>query len=323
MSSPPDEMVLLSCGTDTLLYEVQGAVQNQLAQGPLMLVPGADGAVTARVGDVSWALSKDVPCLRSDNHTYTFALPGQPGAPLSFYCVILQQDLPASEIEQLQSLLTSATAYSGDNPAEGSDSGFHEEGTGVGAQVSEAARRSAVAITGGLSWLSARTSAGLSILSEKSAAGMAEVRARVQAAQAPPAAPATEGGLPPSYAESEEHADGPLLQRSTTSARVEQAKEVAKAGLASAGSFASRVASDVRSASSRLVDVVGEKSAEAKRSESVRKFRESSSEVGAEVWENMQRASEAIAIRMRSGATLAAASLRKVSQPIAEAAPAQ
>ena len=56
-----------------------------------------------------------MPCLRTDDTTYTFAIPApQPDGPVTFYCVILaKEDISQSDIERLQSALASATNFSG------------------------------------------------------------------------------------------------------------------------------------------------------------------------------------------------------------------
>lgn len=43
---------------------------------------------TLQVGDFQWPLEKATPCLRSDDHTYTFAMSAGDTGPM-FYCVIL------------------------------------------------------------------------------------------------------------------------------------------------------------------------------------------------------------------------------------------
>ena len=55
-----------------------------------------------------------MPCLRTDDTTYTFAIPAKPDGPVTFYCVIFEKDmLTQTDIERLQTALGSATTYSG------------------------------------------------------------------------------------------------------------------------------------------------------------------------------------------------------------------
>ncbi|GAX78908.1 hypothetical protein CEUSTIGMA_g6347.t1 [Chlamydomonas eustigma] len=107
-----DSNVVFRVGDSTSLYQVQGGLQSLLSQGSFELCKNSSGEYQAKVGDVSWAVSTAMPCLSTDDFTYTFAVTTSE-VEVTFYCVILQKEIGQKDIALIQAALWEATAYSG------------------------------------------------------------------------------------------------------------------------------------------------------------------------------------------------------------------
>ena len=83
--------------------------------GPPLLSPPliSLSLLNMQVSDRLFTLEKNMPCLMTDDHTYTFAI-NKTSGPATFYCLILSRDnATEADIELLQTILASSTAFSG------------------------------------------------------------------------------------------------------------------------------------------------------------------------------------------------------------------
>jgi len=281
-----------------MLYQVQGGVQELLSQGRFYIKGDDNGGYSGKVGNVTWPITRTMPCLRSDDFTYTFAT-SSPGEPATFYCVIVSRDSSSKDIELLQEVLANATAYSsglataadaasavsgadfGDTPHEGggaqpTSTTGQREGftfTPAAAPPPEATERNQDAASSG----------------NQIADGILKGGALLGAGLRKAAQALSEGAT--SVKEKAESKLTPEMR-----AKVESAKESAKVKLDAVGAFAGRFASGVKAAATNFID----KAQQSEKTERVRSLSRAGVTALSQVYQDMKVAGDTVLTSLRT-----------------------
>lgn len=230
-----------------------------------------------------------MPCLMTDEHTYTFAISKTGGGgPPTFYCLILSKDHSTPEdIELLQTILSASTAFSGNQEGAERNEGLGEEDQQQGSEGAQSAA----------SWSSFSSSPALNKVSESFKRGGSVLGSQLLKAA--------------SFAKEK---TGAVL----TEERKQQISQTAASVSASVAAGARKVAEASKSAGIKVYEKV-------KESEALAKFGAGTKSALSVAYKEMQKASVAVVALVREAANKAAraTSGEPSSPPIPQSAPPQ